>query len=550
LANRLSENPKWKILLVEAGDFESFITNVPLFAAYFQSTSYNWGYKTEPQKNACLGMYGQQCGFPRGKGVGGSSIINYMIYNRGNKDDFNRWAAHGNKGWSWNDVLPYFKKSEHSTLSDLQNSPYHNKYGNTNIEYNRKRTIFADAFIEASQQLGQKIVDYNSGDQLGVSYLQANTINGQRDTAFRSFLKSILNKRPNLHLMVKTRATKILIDPKRKLAQGIEIVRNQKTFTVRARKEVILSAGAFSSPQLLMLSGIGPKMELNRIGVPVILDLPVGQNMHDHLCHLGPTFITNTTGVSLNSDRALNLQVIADYMKGQGELTIPGGVEALSFIKTKPGRGPTVPDMEIIFLPGGFHSDQNSGIGKGLRLREDIYRTVYKSLEDTRIDTFSFIPMLFHPKSIGYLTLKDKNPFHWPRFYPNYFHDEEDVETILAAIKFSLKLARTPPFKRLGARIYDTPLPNCAHHHFGSDNYWRCSIRTLSSTLHHQVGTCKMGPINDPTAVVSPELKVHGMRNLRVADTSIIPEATTSHTNAPSMMIGEKAADMIKAQWM
>lgn len=157
--------------------------------------------------------------------------------------------------------------------------------------------------------------------------------------------------------------------------------------------------------------------------------------------------------------------------------------------------------------------------------------------------------MLFHPKSVGYLELKSSNPFHWPKLYHNFLKNPDDIETILEGIKFSLKLAATPAFQSVGARLNSVPLPDCAHIHFGSDDYWRCSIRTLSSTLHHQTSTCKMGPATDPTSVVSPELKVHGIKNLRVVDTSIIPEAPTCHTNAMSFMIGEKCADMIKIQW-
>lgn len=190
-----------------------------------------------------------------------------------------------------------------------------------------------------------------------------------------------------------------------------------------------------------------------------------------------------------------------------------------------------------------------SGHYKGLRLTDEIYEAVFKPLERQNFDTFTVASMLFHPKSVGYMELKSSNIFHWPTFYHNFFKHPQDVETLLESIKRAIQITQAPSLKRLGVRIHDIPLPNCAHIHFASDDYWRCSIRTMSSTLHHQIATCKMGPKEDKTTVVSPELKVHGINKLRVVDTSIIPESITAHTNAASFMIGEKAADMIRRQW-
>lgn len=478
-------------------------------------------------------------------------LLTFKLLIESYRNDFDRWAAFGNNGWSWNEVLPYFLKSERSTLDNLKNSPYHNKNGLWNVEYNRHRTVLADMFIKSSKYLGQNEIDYNSGQQIGVSYLQANTLNGKRHSAFKAFVEPIMSRK-NLHIMINTRATKVLIDPSTKIAYGVELLRKRKRYRIVARKEVILSAGTFMSPQLLMLSGIGPKEQLKKFGIPLIRDLPVGKIMYDHLTHMGIVFIVNTTGVSLNTKRALQPNNVIDYLnKGRGILTVPGGVEALSFIKTKVAdfRGFDVPDVELIFIPGSFHSDEGTGIRRGMRISDKIYNKVYKRLEDTSIDTFSIIQMLFHPKSVGHLELKSANPFHWPKFYTNFLKNSDDIETLLEGIRYSLQLIKTPPFQSVGARLHSVPLPNCAHYHFASDDYWRCSIRTLASTLHHQVSTCKMGPISDRSSVVSPELKVHGIKKLRVADTSIIPEAPTAHTNAMSFMIGEKCADMIKRQW-
>lgn len=494
-------------------------------------------------------MEDQRCAFPRGRGLGGSSIINYMIYNRGHRDDFDRWAAAGNDGWAFKDVLPYFLKSEHATLENLKDSPNHNSDGMLNVEYNRYRTIIGKAFVEANKHLGQEEIDYNSGYNLGVSYLQANTLNGVRHSAFRAFIEPIVD-RPNLHIMLGTRVTKVLINPATKSAFGIECIRNRRRLLIKARKEVILSAGAFHSPQLLMLSGIGPASDLKMHGIPVLQDLPVGKMMSDHLCHYGVTFIMNTSGNSLKLDQLFTPKYVIDFLHGQGPLTVPGSDEALSFIKTKNGesRGNDVPDIELIGLSASFHSDYGIS-ARGIRLKKQIYNEVYRPLTLDSPDVLTVVPMLFHPKSTGYLELRNANPFTAPKFYPNFLKHSEDVETLLEGTKFAVRLLQTPAMQKLGARLHSIPLPSCAHFHYASDDYWRCSIRTISSTLHHQVGTCKMGPVGDKSAVVSPELKVHGIKNLRVADTSIVPESPTAHTNAISFMIGEKLSDMLKQEW-
>jgi choline dehydrogenase-like flavoprotein len=241
----------------------------------------------------------------------------------------------GNYGWSWKEVLPYFRRSERSTLRNLKNSTYHGENGPLSVAYNQHRTVLVKAFVESAKFLGQKEVDYNSGQQLGVSYLQGNTLRGRRHSAYKAFLEPILD-RSNLHIMINTRVTKILIDPVTKITYGVELVRNRKRYRMVARKEVILSAGTFSSPQLLIVSGVGPKSDLESIDVPLIKDLPVGKIMYDHLSLIGPTFIVNTTGESINSDRAVRPDNVIKYLHGRGLLTVPGGVSyALQHILLK-----------------------------------------------------------------------------------------------------------------------------------------------------------------------------------------------------------------------
>ncbi|KAL7036935.1 hypothetical protein ACKWTF_009005 [Chironomus riparius] len=543
LANRLTQNKNWNVLMIEAGQVETLMQDLPLFAAANQKTSYDWAYKTERQKYACQGMNNNQCNFPRGKGVGGSSIINYMIYNRGHDNDFDRWEQAGNPGWSFDNIEKYFKKAEARTLGDLKKL-----LKQVNVEYNPFKTKLAHTFLDAHKELGFDEIQYNLHSRPGVSYLQASTLNGYRHTAFRAYIKDILN-RPNFHIMINTQVTKILINPQTKTAYGVEFQRFGRRHKMLARKEVILSAGTFGSAQLLILSGVGNRQDLQRLRVPLIQELQVGKELRDHFAYYGITFVFNSTGNSvsiLNSFSAQNLQA---YTEGQGKISLPGSGEALSFIKTSINeRGGDVPDVEFFELSGGFHTD--FGVAADvLNLKQEIYDKVYKPLEFTPYDIMTLCTIAFHPKSIGHIELKDANPFSYPIIYPNILSHPDDDQTFFEAIKFALSLLETEAFRKLGARLHQIPLPGCDHFHFGSDSYWHCTIHSLTSTIHHQTTTCKMGSKNDKNAVVNHELKVYGINRLRVVDTSIIPEPTSGHINAVSFMIGEKAADMIKQEW-
>jgi choline dehydrogenase-like flavoprotein len=458
------------------------------------------------------------------------------MHTRGNPRDFDRWSEAGNYGWSFREVLPYFIKSERANIGKYSSSPFHNRNGLWGVSHNSERTPLVKAFMKANQLMGLPEIDYNSDRQLGVAYVQANTLNGRRHSAYKAFLEPILH-RPNLHIMVNTRVTKILIDPHTKTAYGVEYQRNnKKNYRARTKKEVILSAGTFHTPQLLTLSGVGKKRSLNKLGIPLINDLPVGDNLHDHYAFAELMFITNKTRDGFMT----YLTSFFEYFNGRGLLTLPSGTEAFGFIKvpTENNYGQSVPDIELIFSPGGVHYDRGFGITYGGRMRKDLYDAVYKPFENSDKDVFLISLMLFHPKSIGRVEISSSNPFGDPKIYENMLEDPSDVEAILYGIKYVLKLVKQDPFRRLGAYLNPNPLPICAHLHYTTDNYWRCAIRAMAFSIQHQVGTSKMGPSDDPSAVVSPELRVHGMNNLRVVDTSIIPEAPTAHTNAISVMIG------------
>lgn len=301
-----------------------------------------------------------------------------------------------------------------------------------------------------------------------------------------------------------------------------------------------------------MLSGVGPKDHLERLGIPVLKDSPVGQKLYDHICYPGLVFKLNDS-VSIIEDKAINLQTILEWFQfGTGPLTTIGGVEAIGYIKTPVSNDPEqVPDIELISLGGSFLSDggprNSKAIRKGMRMDENIFAQSYGSIDNT--NTWSVVLMLLHPKSYGYLELRDTNPFSFPKMYGNYLTHPQDVATFVAGIRHVISLSKTPALQRYGAELHRADFPTCRGYAFDTDEYWECAVRTYTATLHHQIATCKMGPPSDPEAVVDSELRVYGIQGLRVVDTSIIPRTTAAHTNAPAIMIGEIAADLIKKSW-
>ncbi|XP_028043361.1 glucose dehydrogenase [FAD, quinone]-like [Bombyx mandarina] len=554
LASRLTEDKNTTVLLIEAGKPEMILTDIPIMAPYFQSTEYAWQYYMEPQPGVCTGMINGRCFWPRGKAVGGSSVINYMIYTRGRPQEWDRIAAAGNYGWSYSDVLEYYKKGERANLNGYEKDPTRNRNGEMPVEFARYRTKLIEAFLEAGRILGHPTIDYNSPHQLGFGYVQTTITKGHRQTAAKVFLHR-QKTRQNLHILPDTYVTKILINPQTKTAYGVEYVRNRLKHSVLARKEVILSAGPIASPQLLMLSGVGPKEHLTSMGIPVLKDLPVGKTLYDHISFPALIFELNTTDVSLNENKMLNAKSAIEWIKnGDNVMSSPGGVEGIGYIKTPVSNDlDPIPDIELLSIGGSILVDGGPGgskaVRKGMRIRDAVIDEAFGSIDRISKDTWSAFPMLLHPVSFGRIELKNKNPFSHPRMYGNYLTHPKDVATFIAAIRHVQALVATPPFQKLGAKIHKAPYPTCRDIPFDSDEYWECAIRTLTATLHHQIATCRMGPNNDSLAVVDPELRVYGIEKLRVVDSGVIPRTISAHTNAPAMMIAEKAADMIKATW-
>ncbi|XP_070507031.1 glucose dehydrogenase [FAD, quinone]-like [Chironomus tepperi] len=552
LANRLTENPNWNVLLIEAGTVEFVIEQIPALAPFEFFSRYNWRYVSEKQPYGCFGSKDGRCKVYQGKALGGSTAINGMVYTRGSKEDFDTWVKLGNYGWDYyKTVLPAFKKSEKSHLKYYHKTKFHNNTGYLSVAHNEYQTPLLKTFMDGSKAMGLNEIDFNADDNIGVSKMQSNTFEGRRHSAYKSFIEPFLH-RQNLHIMLNTRVTKVLIDKNTKNAYGVQIFRRNKYQYVFSRREVILSAGSLHSPQLLQLSGVGPRADLQRIGVPLIHDLPVGKEMHDHVAFPGMLFRTNIKNPSLPFFEVGNLiNFFTTFLQGMGVGTIPIGAESIAFIQTKPSYAPNprLSNIELVLLSFSPATDGGRVVTEGEGMAKWLYDSVYKPIEGDTNYSFTIIISLLHSKSVGYLELKDRNIFNPPRFYNNFYKEPEDVETVLEAIKYVIAMSKTKPFRDIGARLHDIPIPTCAKYGFGSDNYWRCAIRTWCVSFHHQVGTCKMGPPTDRTAIVNPELKVYGVKRLRVIDTSIIPVSTTSHPCAASYMVGEVGADMIKRDW-
>ncbi|XP_005189013.2 glucose dehydrogenase [FAD, quinone]-like [Musca domestica] len=546
LAARLSEVPSWKVLLLEAGGPEVWPMDIPVVANMLQANyDINWAYRTQPSDKFCLGLKDRRCNFPRGKVMGGSSVLNYMIYTRGNRRDYDTWAEMGNEGWSYKDVLPYFKKLEDSLVPNADEE-YVGRNGPVKVSYARWRSQVSKAFVLAAIQNGSDYVDYNGRRQVGVSYIQTTTDQSIRWSANRAYLYPIKGKRPNLHIKKFAMVTKVLIDPKTKKAYGVLFESNGQSFEVRARLEVILSAGAINSPQLLMLSGVGPAKHLMDMGIEPLANLAVGYNLQDHIA---PALNIVTNETTLTVEDFFDIDEIVKLNTRNSMLSLPGAVEAIAFYDLQNPQDPDGwPELELFTTPGAFH--ENVFLASAIGIRSDILHALYDDVVDNEKSVFLIFAMLLQARSKGRIILRSKDPAQYPLIYPNYLQDPYDMDVLVKGLQKIIHLLEQPAMRRINATLLQQHVPSCRQYSdITSREYLQCYIRQLTFTIYHQSGTAKMGPPTDSEAVVDPRLRVHGIKKLRVVDASIMPKLVAGHPNGPIFMIAEKAADIIKEDY-
>ena len=515
LANRLTACGKYTVCLLEAGpsDWNPMIHIPAGFMKTIANPSVNWLYQSEP----CPGTNGRTIPMPRGKVIGGSSSINGLIFSRGQKMDFDVWAQKGNRGWSYEDVLPYFCRYESHENSEDNN--LRGQSGEMTITDLKWRDPLCEAFIRGAESIGiPRNPDYNGAYQEGTSYVQRTSTGKLRMSAARAFLKPA-RKRRNLRVITNAHATKILLDGKR--ATGVAYKRggfSGRSDEVHASREVIISGGTINSPQLLQLSGIGPTNLLNNLGVEVLHNLPgVGENLRDHY------------GARLTA-RAKNVDTINELAHGPklvGEI-----------IKYFLGRR-SILELGPTLVYCFWHSDE---MIRNADLQISFTPASYDEGKQAKLDRepgFSLAAWQQRPQSLGYVRARNKNPFEKPQIQPNYLSHEEDRRVLLAGIKISRRLMNTEAL----APYFDYEGYPGAH--VQKDDELLDVARQRSTTLYHLMGTCRMATKTDPTAVVDDQLCIHGLQNIRVIDASIMPSMPSANLNAAVMMIAEKGADMI-----
>ncbi|XP_012157016.1 glucose dehydrogenase [FAD, quinone] [Ceratitis capitata] len=541
VASRLSENPNWKVLVLEAGGDPPQESEVPAMMYSAQHTNATWNYFTEYSDKSCWAYNERRCYWPRGKMIGGTGGINVMIYVRGNRKDYDRWAHDGNRGWGWDDVLPYFERS----VRPVGNQTHPRGYVTINTFPVNDLDVEQMIYAGAAELDIPRVLSIGDGSAMGYTNLPGTIANGRRMSTGKTYLSSV-SKRPNLDVLKNAHVTKMNFDESGKNVRSVSFVLQDKyEMKVHVGKELVLSAGTIESPKLLMLSGVGPAQHLTNLHIPVIHDLPVGENLQDH--------VNIITFIKLNELRAKpwttqqSFDATYNYLIHQrGPLASQGTGSLAGYVNTlKNGPYPDVSFHHFIFRRGDFGGLQS--FLNGLTFTEHFKSQLNKVLETA--DILGMMNVLSYPKSKGTIRLRSADYRAPPLLTPNYFSEPEDIATLIRAMRYQAQLLNTTAYKEMTATLLRPSIDECDAHKFQSDEYWRCYIKYFSTTTYHLTGTVKMTPETDETGCVDPRLLLDGCGNVRVADASIMPLIPSANTNAATIMIAEKAADFIKEDW-
>lgn len=512
LAGRLSEVADLKVTLIEAGapGFNPWI-HIPIgYSKTVGNPEHDWGFKTEAHES----MAGRQLPWPRGRGVGGSSLINGMLYLRGHKEDYNHWASLGLEGWDWDSVLPYFKKSQSRPGASGATIGQDGPLGVSELP----RDDISDAFVESAQAVGIPFTnDFNTGENEGAGYLQMTIKDGRRMSSGRAYIKPVMN-RPNLKVITGWQATRVLFDGKR--ATGAEFHTKDGTRTIEATTEVILCAGALQSPQLLQLSGVGPRALLQKFDIPVVSDLPgVGQNLADHL-QVRPVFKCKNGVETLN-------QVANSTLKGAREF--------FKYLLFRKG------DLRnAVYRAGAFYKSSEQVGWPDVQIHFGLVSFDRPHQPPHDFPGITLSACMLRPYSRGSVDIQSANPLAAPRIEHGYLSDQRDVDFAIAMVRKMREITATGPLSDI---VESEFTPGAAAQTDEEILDW---VRKSAASIFHPVGTCAMGTEQNPDAVVDARLRVKGVEALRVVDGSIMPMIVSGNTNAPIIMIAEKAADMIK----
>ncbi|MCU0437228.1 MAG: GMC family oxidoreductase N-terminal domain-containing protein [Raineya sp.] len=516
LANRLSANPENRVLLIEAGGKDTKMEiHIPAAYSKLNRSSVDWAFYSEPQRK----ILNRKIFQPRGKVLGGSSSTNAMAYIRGNAEDYNDWASMGCDGWSFEEVLPYFIKSEHNEDYEKLDKRFHGQGGLLNIRSAYSHHSVSESFIEACIESGMPLnPDFNGESQEGVNFFQFTIKNQKRHSTATAFLKPIQN-RTNLDVLTNAHVGKILIEEHE--ACGVEMISENGSYKIYCDKEVIVSAGAFGSPQLLMLSGIGDATFLKKQGIEVKKDLiGVGKNLQDHCFAI----VSSSSRINTaNHDLKIHNQLkgVLEYFLFKKGVATASPLEANAFMRLDSQTDR--PDMQFHFVPahlGGYGVD------------------LYNLNEYPTHSGYTILATLLRPESRGYVSIQSKNPLDAPVIQPNYLDTEKDQKTLIQGVKKAFEVMQAKAFDKFRKEVY---FPKNIENETAILEH----IHKTLECVYHPIGTCKMGTENDEMSVVNSHLQVKGVRRLRVVDASIMPQIITGNTNAPVIMIAEKAADMI-----